>query len=115
MMDEYVFKGTCCSLADDTSNGGCIVTVAGGNCFYEPRDTKCDIGEDCLPKGTMWVSSVNQECPLSNYSPFAKMESMASTLQDVSSDEIEGSSASKSGMLASMGTLFMALSVTFLR
>ena len=72
LIQKNKFKGTCCSLVDDSETGGCVVTVSDGDCYWEFRDFQCDPSTDCFPPGTIWLANNDDECPLSTYDPFTE-------------------------------------------
>jgi hypothetical protein len=65
--------GTCCSLSNESSTGGCTVTTSDGHCFWEPKECDCGDGSlDCTREGIQYLSISSQACPPSSFDPFVQ-------------------------------------------
>lgn len=77
LMKDNVFTGTCCSL-EDTEDGGCMVFVSAGICYWEPL-TQCD---GCPPGtgGKFLGSGSASVCPEATYNAIAPDEPEATSV-----------------------------------
>jgi hypothetical protein len=86
LMNDNVFTGTCCAL-EDTEDGGCIVSVSAGICYWEPF-VPC---EGCLPGtgGKFLGSGSASECPVATYNAIAPDEPAETAVPAADEDETD--------------------------
>ena len=72
VISDYNFSGTCCSLADNSTTGGCDLTIVGTTgdvfCDYIPKNWSCNPLVGCVD-GDTFIQSENgtESCPNSIY------------------------------------------------
>ena len=69
---NYNFSGTCCSLADNTTTGGCELTITSttgdASCDFAPRNFSCnETTGDCSDVMYFTQDGGTSACPVSSY------------------------------------------------
>ena len=78
VISDYKFSGTCCSLADNTTTGGCQLTITGSTgtstayCDYVLKNATCPPNaSSCLDQDYYIQATGLQPCPPDKYNVLA--------------------------------------------